>query len=114
MQDLEQSWKGIATITYDIDEDFGDSSHSRDTAMQLVEEGIVNSIRHGKANQIHVAIRASSASIEISVSDDGVFAGPSKSSGLGSILFDTFTSSWSINRELGTTVLRMSIAQTTQ
>lgn len=109
MKDLAHSWRGIAEITYDLDEKFGLSADSERIATQLVEEAIINSIRHGKASKIHVEMKYVENSLHIMVSDNGILEVKSSSRGLGSILFDNYTSHWSISREFNRTVLRMTI-----
>ncbi len=77
-----------------------------DVISQLIEEAVVNSIRHGGANKICVTASLQHMGVEVTVSDNGTMDPLTQSkSGLGSILFDTFAKRWSRVREGNTTVV---------
>jgi anti-sigma regulatory factor (Ser/Thr protein kinase) len=62
----------------------------------LIEEAVVNSIRHGKATEIQVSGSGSGDFITVQVRDNGSFTGGKSHRGLGTILFETFADSWQL------------------
>lgn len=56
----------------------------RTCVYRIVQEALTNCVRHAKASKIAVAVRATDAALEVSVSDDGVGLDPSRrASGFG-------------------------------
>jgi anti-sigma regulatory factor (Ser/Thr protein kinase) len=74
-------------------------------AQYLLNEAII----HGKAKNVQIKAFAYERSFTIEVVDDGPSDVYTKGSGLGTLLFDTFTQDWSIGREADKTVVRFSI-----
>jgi anti-sigma regulatory factor (Ser/Thr protein kinase) len=68
-------------------------------AAQIIEESVVNAVRHGQATQIRVALEVLADQITISISNNGSLIESNSETGLGSLLFNTFTSEWSIGVE---------------
>lgn len=106
---LQQSWAGLAEISYHFSDEFSELHSYSDICSQLIEEAVVNSIRHGKANKIQVTGMKEADYLSIEVIDNGQFSESSRHSGLGSILFNTFARDWSLRREPGATVLSFTI-----
>ena len=107
--ELSQSWQGLAEITYDLIPELRELSAHSDVTSQLIEEAVVNSIRHGGAKKIHISSSRAGATLEVVVTDDGEDKSISQGSGLGTILFETFASSWSLNRKDDSTQLVFTI-----
>jgi anti-sigma regulatory factor (Ser/Thr protein kinase) len=72
---------------------------------QLITEGVVNSIRHGGANEIAISATFSGRDLQVKITDNGHLDSDTNSRGLGSILFNTFAKSWSLSRKDNQTVL---------
>ena len=113
VDEMAASWRGLATITHSLDAGIDGPDVPQDVVGQLIEESVVNAIRHGKAKNVHVKAFSYPGSIAVEVFDDGLSETYSKGSGLGTILFDTFTEKWSITREANQTVVRFSVARKT-
>lgn len=111
---LQQSWAGLAEISYHFSDDFSELHSYSDICSQLIEEAVVNSIRHGKANKIQVTGIKEADYLSIEVIDNGQFSESSRHSGLGSILFNTFAHDWSLRREPEATVLSFNIEVSNQ
>ena len=96
----------MAEISHDLPPKLSQVTPNSDVISQLIEEAVVNSIRHGGARKISVSAKTLPAGIEVTISDNGNMPpSPDVTSGLGSILFDTFTKNWSRVREGNTTVV---------
>ena len=111
---LQQSWAGLAEISYNFSDEFSELHSYSDICSQLIEEAVVNSIRHGKANKIQVTGIKEADYLSIEVIDNGQFSESSRHSGLGSILFNTFAHDWSLSREPEATVLSFTIEVSNQ
>ena len=109
MEALQQSWTGLAEISHDFSVEFSQLHSYSDICSQLIEEAVVNSIRHGKANKIQAIGKKNEDHLLIEVRDNGQFSESSRHSGLGTILFNTFARDWSLRRESETTVLSFTI-----
>lgn len=112
IQELSVSWVGLANIDYDLPKELNELKHYSDVVSQLIEEAVVNSIRHGKANEISISAQFINQDLMVKIKDNGQLGGDGSSHGLGSILFDTFTKNWSLNRENDQTVLLFTIDTT--
>lgn len=106
---LVQSWKGLAEISFDLSPDFDEIKTEANAVSQLIEEGVINAIRHGHANKIEIRAFFMSGLLKVVIHDDGVYVENKKSDGLGSILFDTFAKRWDIASDGDGTTLRFSV-----
>ena len=88
-------WLGLASIKMDLAKELSVVSPNGEVVSQLIEEAIVNSIRHGKAKFISVVAKVEDDICEVVITNDGLLKA-SGARGLGSTLFDTFADSWSI------------------
>ena len=113
VDELANSWVGLASITSDLPAELDTLHPYSDIVSQLIEEAVVNSIRHGGAKEIRISAKFSGLDLKVRVSNDGVLGTASGSRGLGSILFDTFSKEWSLTNEGGQTVL-LFVIDTTQ
>ena len=106
LSELSESWQGLAEISHDLPVELNELRGNSDVISQLIEEAVVNSIRHGGANKIYITASLQPLGVEVTVSDNGTMDPLTQSkSGLGSILFDTFAKSWSRVREGNGTVV---------
>lgn len=114
MEALRKSWTGLAEISYDFSVEFSQLHSYSDICSQLIEEAVVNSIRHGKANKIQAIGKKDENCLLIELRDNGQFSESSRHSGLGTILFNTFAHDWSLRRKSETTVLSFTIEVSSQ
>jgi len=103
------SWKGLANIKYRFPPQIDDENMPKDIISQLIEESVINSIRHGKARNIEIRTDLKEEVLSFKILDDGTLKESTKSGGLGTILFNTFAADWSIRREGNTTILEFTI-----
>jgi hypothetical protein len=106
---LVQSWKGLAEISFDLPSDFDQIKAEANVVSQLIEEGVINAIRHGNANKVEIHAFFMSGLLKVVIHDDGVYVENKKSDGLGSILFDTFAKRWDVASDGDGTTLRFSV-----
>ena len=99
LSQIVSSWLGLASIKMDLAKELSVISPNGEVVSQLIEEAIVNSIRHGKAKFISVVAKVEDGICEVVITNDGLLKA-SGARGLGSTLFDTFADSWSIEEVL--------------
>jgi signal transduction histidine kinase len=109
LPEIAQSWQGLAEIEYELIPEFSEFHSQSEITSQLIEEAVVNAIRHGKASKISIKATASNSSISVFVRDNGSMQMAQASSGLGTILLNTFTQSWSLEREGNQSLLTFSV-----
>ena len=106
---LVQSWKGLAEISFDLSPDFDEIKTEANVVSQLIEEAVINAIRHGHAKKVYIHAFFMSGLLKVVIHDDGVYVENKKPDGLGSILFDTFAKRWDIASDGDGTTLRFSV-----
>jgi K+-sensing histidine kinase KdpD len=109
VRELSTSWAGMAKISYELPDELGDIKGYSQILSQLITEGVVNSIRHGGANEISISATFSEKELQVKIMDNGHLESDTNSRGLGSILFNTFTKSWNLSRKDNQTVLLFAI-----
>jgi signal transduction histidine kinase len=109
LPEIAQSWQGLAEIEYELIPEFSEFHSQSEITSQLIEEAVVNAIRHGKASKISIKAVAGSSYISVSVRDNGSMQMAKAGSGLGTILLNTFTESWSLEREGDHSLLTFSV-----
>ena len=107
--ELKNSWAGLAKISHHLPPELSQLHGYSDITSQLIEESVVNSIRHGKASEIEVTAAFEGSLLIVTVSDNGEFISDQGHSGLGTILFNTFTTNWRLARQGDSTVLSFTI-----
>ena len=105
VRELSTSWVGMAKISYELPDEFEDINGYSQILSQLITEGVVNSIRHGGANEISISATFGGNEIQVKIVDNGHLESGANSQGLGSILFSTFAKSWNLSRKDNQTVL---------
>ena len=105
VRELSTSWASMAKISYEIPDEFEDINGYSQILSQLITEGVVNSIRHGGANEISISATFGGNEIQVKIVDNGHLESDTNSQGLGSILFSTFAKSWNLSRNDNQTVL---------
>jgi signal transduction histidine kinase len=96
MAALRARWEGVIDVRYSL---HGPHALLTSSAMQTVvdvaEEAISNSTRHGMATVVDINITASTSSVSLEAIDNGV--GPRRGSpGLGNAMFSELSSDWTI------------------
>lgn len=109
LPEIAQSWQGLAEIDYELIPEFSEFHSQSEITSQLIEEAVVNAIRHGKASKISIKALSAGSSISVFVRDNGSRQMTKTSTGLGTILLNTFTESWSLEREGDQSLLTFSI-----
>ena len=109
VEELINSWRGIAEISIELPGNFDEVGSKNVEICQLLEEAVINSIRHGQAKKVEVSVSYFDGLLTGQVKDDGVYVENKNSDGLGTILFDTFTKHWEIKSEGNGTTLRFSV-----
>lgn len=109
MKELVHSWRGIAEIHLELPERFDEIASNSVEICQLMEEAVINSIRHGQAKMVEISVSFLDDQIIGVIFDDGIFVETKNGGGLGTILFDTFTKHWEIKSEGKGTTLRFSL-----
>jgi anti-sigma regulatory factor (Ser/Thr protein kinase) len=105
VRELSTSWAGMAKISYELPAELENMSEYSQVVSQLITEGVVNSIRHGGANEISISATFIGKDLQVKITDNGHLDSDTNSRGLGSILFNTFAKSWSLSRKDNQTVL---------
>lgn len=113
LEELRQRWAGFVEIEIQVG-DVGKLVEGQvcDQIMQIVSEGVSNSVRHGMAAKVHVLIAPKAAGFEVTLEDDGLGL-RSGVSGLGSKFFDSIAgpNGWSLtNLAEGGTRLAVSLS----
>lgn len=99
---MANTWQGLARIKLELPSELESISSNGEVISQLIEESIVNAIRHGKAKNVKVTARIEADKCFIVVQDDGTLKA-SKHKGLGSTLFEIFAPDWTLTaNEIGT------------
>ena len=109
VSELATSWAGLSEVTYNLPSEMSELKSNSDVVSQLIEESVINSIRHGKATKIHIEGISSEALSSFVISDNGYFEEAQSSGGLGTILFNAFAETWSLTREGDQTILKFSV-----
>jgi two-component sensor histidine kinase len=109
IEELTRSWVGIAEISFDLPANLDEFGEDANMVCQLIEEGVINAIRHGKAKKIKIHGFFIPGSINVVIHDNGTYVKNKKSDGLGSVLFNTFAKDWDIRPEQNGTTLRFSV-----
>jgi hypothetical protein len=110
VRELATSWRGLAEISYELSPELSEVHSYSDVVAQLIEESVINAIRHGKAKKINVRSFSTDGLINVVITDNGHLKEGETGSGLGTILFNTFAKSWRIARENDTTVVTFSVS----
>jgi len=101
-------WLGILDVSTNIDPQIRSVGGLRVFELGLIiEEAVTNSVRHGMANKVSVAVkRKDKGSISLIISDNATVAPPANfpiesSKGLGTQIFDSFTDGrWTLDHDV--------------
>lgn len=111
LENLRNIWLGFVDLKFEYRGSEKFSDNLNETLVQLINEAITNSVRHGLAKNIQVQITQSRPVCRVVVTDDGI--GPKLGEGgIGSALFDSVADrGWSLGPgPLGGTVLKLEIS----
>jgi signal transduction histidine kinase len=107
LERLIGTWSGFAEIVLHFEPTEVSTEISK-TLFDLIEEGVTNAFRHGKANRVDVYFKDS----VLRITDNGI--GPTNGSlGIGSKIFENATTNWSLNpQQLGGSELVLELKPT--
>lgn len=107
LEELTQTWRGLTRIKMDLPPELETVSKNGEIISQLIEESVINAIRHGKAKNIKVTVWIEGDVCKIEVQDDGKLKS-TKKPGLGSTLFQVFAPDWKLKTNDAGTLATMS------
>lgn len=115
LSELADFWQGICAVTYSLEEQAQDLLNQDSTAtqalMEVVSEGVSNSVKHSQAENVHLTIsheNATAVSIDLEHASRDREASTT-SSGLGTQILNQLTLSWSFEITNATARLRAEI-----
>lgn len=102
LNELVQTWRGLTRIKMDLPPELSQTCRNGDVISQLIEESVINAIRHGKAKNVRVIVWIEEEICHIEVQDDGKLKS-TKKRGLGTTFFEVFAPDWKLkSNENGT------------
>jgi signal transduction histidine kinase len=107
LDELVQTWRGLTRIKMDLPPELDSVSKNGEIISQLIEESVINAIRHGKAKNVKVDVWIEGDICRIKVQDDGKLKS-TKKPGLGSTLFQVFAPDWKLQTNKDGTLATMS------
>jgi signal transduction histidine kinase len=107
LDELIQTWRGLTRIKMDLPPELDMVSKNGEIISQLIEESVINAIRHGKAKNVKVDVWIDGDICNIEVQDDGKLKS-TKKPGLGSTLFQVFAPDWKLQTNKDGTLATMS------
>jgi len=107
LEELTQTWRGLTRIKMDLPPELDSVSKNGEIISQLIEESVINAIRHGKAKNVKVTVWIEGDVCKIEVQDDGKLKS-TKKPGLGSTLFQVFAPDWKLKTNEAGTLATMS------
>ncbi len=107
LKELTQTWRGLTRIKMDLPPELETVSKNGEIISQLIEESVINAIRHGKAKNVKVTVWIEGDVCKIEVQDDGKLKS-TKKPGLGSTLFQVFAPDWKLKTNDAGTLATMS------
>ena len=107
LDELTQTWRGLTRIKMDLPSELNAVSKNGEVISQLIEESVINAIRHGKAKNVKVTVWIEADICKIEVQDDGKLKS-TKKPGLGSTFFQVFAPDWKLQTNKDGTLATMS------
>jgi signal transduction histidine kinase len=107
LDELVQTWRGLTRIKMNLPPELDSVSKNGEIISQLIEESVINAIRHGKAKNVKVDVWIEGDICKIEVQDDGKLKS-TKKPGLGSTLFQVFAPDWKLQTNKDGTLATMS------
>lgn len=107
LDELVQTWRGLTRIKMNLSPELDTVSKNGEIISQLIEESVINAIRHGKAKNVKVDVWIEGDICKIEVQDDGKLKS-TKKPGLGSTFFQVFAPDWKLQTNKDGTLATMS------
>lgn len=102
LTELADTWRGLTRIKMDLPTELNSFSPNGEVIAQLIEESVINAIRHGMAKNVRVNVTIENEICYIQIQDDGKLKSTRKP-GLGSTFFQVFAPDWKLEtNEVGT------------
>ncbi|CAB4633423.1 unannotated protein [freshwater metagenome] len=106
IQEVVDAWTGIAEINLDLPNEPEISGSTWQLIAYIVEEGVTNAVRTGKARKLDVSVRIMDTEIELKIHDDGDLNTVSRDRGTGTLWLDRIAPHrWSLGEDADGTVL---------
>jgi signal transduction histidine kinase len=102
IEKINNQWLGFVNITWNIDSAVNNlETRQKILFVQVAEEAISNSVRHGLSKNIVVSAKVVAGALQVEVTDDGIGPRDGKP-GLGSVFFKNVSrGQWSLTQEPG-------------
>jgi signal transduction histidine kinase len=107
LNELVQTWRGLTRIKMDLPPELSQTCRNGEVISQLIEESVINAIRHGKAKNVRVIVWIEEEICHIEVQDDGKLKS-TKKRGLGTTFFEVFAPDWKLKTNQNGTLATMS------
>jgi len=107
LNELVQTWRGLTRIKMDLPPELSQTCRNGEVISQLIEESVINAIRHGKAKNVRVIVWIEEEICHIEVQDDGKLES-TKKRGLGTTFFEVFAPDWKLKTNQNGTLATMS------
>ena len=107
LNELVQTWRGLTRIKMDLPPELSQTCRNGEVISQLIEESVINAIRHGKAKNVRVIVWIEEEICHIEVQDDGKLKS-TKKRGLGTTFFEVFAPDWKLKTNQDGTLATMS------
>ena len=106
IQEVVDAWTGIAEINLDLPNEPEISGSTWQLIAYIVEEGVTNAVRTGKARKLDVSVRIMDTEVELKIHDDGDLNTVSRDRGTGTLWLDRIAPHrWSLGEDADGTVL---------
>jgi len=106
IQEVVEAWTGIAEINLDLPDESAISASTWAVIAYVVEEGVTNAVRAGKARKLEISVQVVDNDVELKIHDDGYLGVVSRDRGSGTLWLDRIAPrGWSLGEDANGTVL---------
>ena len=106
IQEVVVAWTGIAEINLDLPDESTISASTWAVIAYVVEEGVTNAVRAGKARKLEISVQVVDNDVELKIHDDGYLGVVSRDRGSGTLWLDRIAPRrWSLGEDANGTVL---------
>jgi len=106
IREVVGAWAGIAEITCLLPSESEITASTWNLIAYVVEEGVTNAVRTGKARKLVVSVRVMTREVELTIRDDGYLEPASRDQGTGMLWLDRIApQQWSLGKDEDGTLL---------